>query len=393
MKICHVITRMVVGGAQENTLLSIRGLREAGHETALVTGPSPGPEGELLKRQEIPAGTRLVECPHLIRAISPWNDFRAYLFLKNFFRVNSFDVVHTHSSKAGVIGRLAARSAGVPVVVHTIHGLAFHPLETPWKNSLYKTAERFSAKQCDWIFAVAQTMIDRSLAAGIGKKKMYSVVYSGMELEPFLTSKRDPELRAILGIPGNAPVIGTVARLSPQKGYEALMKIAPGLVKRHPSLHFLFVGDGILRETLQRQAEKSGIANHISFAGLVRPDEVHRYIAQMDVLAHFSLREGLPRAAVQALASGKPVVAHPLDGTPEVVLEGITGFLRKVNDFDAMTDALSLLLENAAMRAKMGAAGQALVQDRFDWRTMSNALIRTYEELLQSKKNPSCAHK
>lgn len=389
MKVCHVITRMVVGGAQENTLFSVRGLRAAGHEAVLVSGPSPGPEGELLARVSPPAGAGLVECPFLVREISPLNDFRAYCFLKQYFRENAFDIVHTHSSKAGILGRLAAHAAGVPVVVHTIHGLAFHPLEKPWKNFFYQSAERIAAKRCDWIFTVAQAMIDRSLAAGIGKKETYSVVYSGMELEPFLTAERDPALRAGLGIPENALVVGTVARLFPRKGYEALMKIAPALIKRHPGLYFLFVGDGLLRENLRREAERNGIADRIVFAGLVPPDEVHSYIAQMDVLAHFSLREGLPRAAVQALAGGKPVVAHPLDGTPEAVLDGTTGFLCGVNDSEAMIRAISRLLDDPVLRRKMGDAGRNFVRTRFDWRIMSDTLICAYRDLLRSKKTGS----
>lgn len=137
MKVCHVITRMIIGGAQENTLFSARGLAEAGHECILLTGPSPGPEGELLSRTGIPAGVKVETCPYLTRELSPLTDLKAYFFLKKYFKENHFDVVHTHSSKAGILGRLAACAAGVPVVVHTIHGLPFHPHEKHWKNVLY----------------------------------------------------------------------------------------------------------------------------------------------------------------------------------------------------------------------------------------------------------------
>ena len=385
MKVCHVITRMIVGGAQENTLFSAAGLVEAGHECTLMTGPSPGPEGELLANGGTPDGIKVETCPYLVREISPVNDLKAYFHLRNYFREHDFDVVHTHSSKAGIIGRLAARAAGVPVVVHTIHGLPFHPREKWWKNRLYVALESCAARHCDRIFAVAQAMVDQALAQNIGRPDMYQVVYSGMNLTHFLTAERDPGLRAALGIPEHAKVLGTVARLFPLKGYEELMKIAPDLLRAEKDLYFLFVGDGELHETLKKQAEDGGFADRIVFAGLVAPSEVGKYIAQMDVLAHFSLREGLPRAAVQALACGKPVVAYPLDGTPEVVLDGKTGILCPTGDTAAMTEAISGLLADGALRERMGRAGRELVRGKFAWRDMSDTLIAAYEKLLNDK--------
>jgi len=383
MKVCHVITRMIVGGAQENTLFSARGLLEAGHDCVLMTGPSPGPEGELLTRAGTPDALKVEVCPYLVREISPMNDLKAYFYLKKYFRDHDFDVVHTHSSKAGIIGRLAARAAGVPAVVHTIHGLPFHPREKWWKNRLYVALEKLAAKHCDRIFAVAQAMIEQALAQGIGKRDMYEVVYSGMELAAFLTAEHDADLRKSLNIPANAKVLGTVARLFPLKGYEELMKIAPALLQAEKNLYFLFVGDGSLHDTLKKQAADGGFADRIVFAGLVAPSDVGKYIAQMDVLAHFSLREGLPRAAVQALACGKPVVAYPLDGTPEVVETGRTGFLCPVGDEAKMTGAIRKLLADEALRTEMGSRGRELVRSKFAWKKMSDTLIAAYRKLLE----------
>ncbi len=386
MKVCHIITRMIVGGAQENTLFSARGLAEAGHTSILVTGPSPGPEGALLKRTGVPAGVRIVECPYLTREISPLNDYRAYRFLRAYFRQEKFDVVHTHSSKAGIIGRFAARAEQVPFVCHTIHGLPFHANEKPWKNKLYIMLEQMAAKKCDMIYAVAQSMIDQALAQNIGRPEQYKVVYSGMELNPFLTARRLPELRQELGIPEDAHVLGTVARLFPLKGYEELMEIARDLMEADKSLYFLFVGNGTLMDSLKEQAQQQGIADRIKFAGLVAPSEVYKYIAQMDLLVHFSLREGLPRAAVQALAGGIPVVAYPLDGTPEVVLDGKTGRLCPVSDTQAMCEAIGSLLADPARRLAMGQAGRELIRDKFDWHKMSDILMEEYRMNLEQLK-------
>ncbi len=385
MKVCHVITRMIIGGAQENTLLSAKGLAEAGEQSVLLTGPTDGPEGKLLETFGIPAGVTVELCPSLVRNISPVKDLKAYFFLRNYFRENKFDVVHTHSSKAGIIGRLAAHAADVPVIVHTIHGPAFHSHEKWWKNKIFIFLESLCAKVSHKIFAVAQAMIDQSLAAGIGKPEQYQVVYSGMELEKFLNAKRETDLRKQLNIPESAKVVGTVARLFPLKGYEELMKIIPGLLEREKDLYFLFVGNGTMMPEIRQWAEQGGFGERIVFAGLIPPDEVCRYIAQMDLLVHFSLREGLPRAAVQALAEAKPVVAYPLDGTPEVVLDGITGQLCPVGDTDAMTDAIANFLADEEKRKSCGKAGQDLVKGKFHWQTMSNTLLAAYKDLLEQK--------
>lgn len=379
MKICHVITRMIVGGAQENTLFSARGQHESGNEVTLVTGPSPGPEGELLRHGSEP-GFEIVVCPELVREISPLDDFKAYLSLRRLFKERKFDVVHTHSSKAGIVGRLAARAAGVPFVAHTVHGLAFHKYESHLKNAIYIAAEKLAARNCDRIYAVAQAMIDQCLAARIGRPDMYKVVYSGMELEPFLTSKPDPELKRQLKIPEGRPVVGTVARLFPLKGYEQFIPAAVKIAAIRPDTHFLIVGDGVMRKEMEDAIAAYGLSDNFSFAGLVPPSEVWRYTALMDILAHLSLREGLPRAAVQALASAKPVVAFNLDGTPEVVLDGRTGSLIEAENVDGVVFAIGKLLADPEAAAQMGRAGRELVSKLFDWRTMARILEQDYKD-------------
>ena len=385
LKICHVITRMIVGGAQENTLLTIKGHLAAGHEVVLATGPSPGREGKLLENTGMPEFP-IVEFPDMVRNISPWHDMRAYFALKKYFRQEKFDVVHTHSSKAGVIGRLAARAAGVPVVVHTVHGQAFHPYQSKLKNALYIFLERFSARRCDKIYAVAQAMIDQCLERGIGRKDLYKVVYSGMELDKFLDARPEEELRRSLNIPPGRKVIGAIARLFPRKGYEELIPAFGKVVEKYPDTHLLIVGDGPARSTYEKMLAEMEISDHVSFAGLVSPDEVCRYVALMDVACHLSLKEGLPRVAVQALAEGKAVVAYDLDGTPEVVRTGETGVLIRPLDWQGAADALCRLLENPTELERMGQNGRQLVRDLFPWKRMSDILLEDYALLLGKKK-------
>lgn len=379
---CHVITRMIVGGAQENTLLTARGHLERGHRVVLVTGPSPGPEGALLAAETVP-GLEVVEVPALVRPVRPLLDLRAYRDLKQLFVRERFDVVHTHSSKAGILARLAARHAGVPLVVHTVHGQAFHPYQSRWANAAYILAERWAARHCDRILAVAQAMVDQCVAARVAPAERYRVVYSGMNMEPFLAARPDPELRRALGIPAGAPVVGKIARLFELKGHSYLLAAAPRIAAAVPDVRFLLVGDGILREQIRARAAELGLGDRFVFAGLVPPADVCRYTALMDVLVHLSLREGLPRTVVQALATAVPAVGFDLDGTPEVIIDGVTGRLCAPGDTLAVATAVIGLLQDGVARQRLGAAGRERVRNQFCWRRMAEIIEQEYAAGLQ----------
>ena len=207
-----------------------------------------------------------------------------------------------------------------------------------------------------------------------------------MELDRFLSAKPDPALRAELGIPENRPVVGAVARLFPRKGYEDFFPVAARVVQACPDTCFLIMGDGPMRSEYEKTVAELGLKDHVFFAGLVSPDRIAEYIALTDLVAHFSLKEGLPRVAVQALAEGKPVVAYPLDGTPEVVLDGRSGFLTPPGDHEAAAAAVISLLEQQEKRQAFGEFGRNLVRDKFPWRKMSDFLIGDYLNFLAEKK-------
>ena len=382
MKICHIITRMIVGGAQENTLFTIVGHIQKGHEVVLVTGPSPGPEGELLKNSDFP-DFEIIEIPDLVRELNPFKDYSAYKELKQLFEDRKFDVVHTHSSKAGIVGRAAAWKAKVPFVTHTVHGQAFHAYEKAWKNFLYITAERWAAKRCHKIYAVAQAMIDQCVKAKVAPREKYKVVYSGMEIDDFLNSKPEPKLREKLGIPKDARVLGAVSRLFPMKGYEYFLPAARAVANVCPDVHFLIVGDGSMRQWMNEEIEKMGLTDRFHFAGLVPPNEVYRYIALMDILAHLSLREGLPRCVVQALASGKPALGFKLDGTPEVVIDGETGYCANAKDVKTVIANAIHILSTPGLAEKMGENGKKMVAEKFNWHKMADILEEEYLEHLK----------
>jgi len=382
VRVEHVITRLIVGGAQENTLSTVLGLsRIPGVEVSLISGPTTGPEGSLEPlAQELAEGFRLE--PHLVRPVHPWHDVRALFSLARRFRQTRPDIVHTHSGKAGLLGRLAARLARVPCVIHTIHGPSFGPFQGAGANLLFKNAERLAGRFTDHFIVVAHAMSQQYLQAGIGTPELYSRIFSGFNLRPYLEAQNDPNLRARYGIEPEDIVIGKIARLFYLKGHEELFAVAPRLIELEPRLKFLLIGDGILREQFERQLSAQGIRSHFVFTGLVPPSQIPGLTGIMDGLVHLSRREGLPRALPQALAAGKPVVAFDCDGAREVCINGKTGYLVEAGDLAGLVTFLGLLLSQEELRIRLGAQGQQFVKERFSEEKMVSDIYRLYQELL-----------
>ena len=296
MRVTHVITRLIVGGAQEHTIASVHGLRrKPGFEVNLLSGPGLGAEGS----QE----AAFAECPqlltilpNLVRPLHPLKDWLALRQLTRRFRQIAPDLVHTHSGKAGVLGRLAARRAGVPLIVHTIHGPSFGSFQGPVANALFRAAERRAGQVTTHFVTVAEAMTRQYLAAGIGRPGQYTRIFSGFAVEPFLQARNDPNLRARLGLGPEDFVVGKIARLFKLKGHDDLFAIAPELVRACPRMKFLLVGDGPWRGQFAARARGLGLEKSFVFTGLIRPEEVAAYVGIMDCLVHLSRREGLPRA-------------------------------------------------------------------------------------------------
>jgi glycosyltransferase involved in cell wall biosynthesis len=389
MRVTHVITRLIIGGAQENTIASVLGLqRKPGITVRLVSGPTTGPEGSLEGRLALtPEVLSIVPC--LVRPVHPWLDWRAFRALTRVFRVQAPNIVHTHSGKAGFLGRLAARRAGVPVIVHTVHGPSFGPFQGPLANWVFRSAERCAGRFTNHFVTVAQAMTEQYLAAGIGRPEQYTRIFSGFDLEPLVSARNDPAFRARLGIAPEDFVVGKIARLFKLKGHEDLLVAAPELVRRLPSVKFLLVGDGVWRQRLEDWARRLGLSNRFVFAGLVPPEEVPLYIGIMDVLIHLSRREGLARSLPQALAAGKPVVAWDCDGAREVCRDGETGFLLAPGDLGALTDRVVRLARDSGLRQRLGQRGRELVSASFSLERMVESLHTLYLRLLNElKKQP-----
>jgi glycosyltransferase involved in cell wall biosynthesis len=381
MRVTHVITRLIVGGAQENTIASVLGLREKpGFEVDLVVGPTLGPEGSL---ESLLAGhpSLLTVVPQLVRPLHPWKDCLALRRLTELFRARRPEIVHTHSGKAGILGRLAAARAGVPIILHTIHGPSFGSFQGPFANALFRAAERYAARATTHFVVVADAMKRQYLAAGIGRSDQFTNIVSGFPLEPFLSSTNDLQLRARLGLLPEDIVIGKIARLFKLKGHDDLLAIAPKLIRSCPRIKFLLVGDGPWRGRFERQVQALGLQQHVVFSGLVAPTAVPPLVGIMDMLVHLSLREGLPRALPQALAAARPVVAYDLDGAREVCLENETGFLLQPGDLGGLHERLLRLAQDAALRKRLGQCGRQFVQQRFGVQRMVDDLHQLYLRL------------
>ncbi|CAA9378811.1 MAG: putative glycosyl transferase (WbnE) [uncultured Phycisphaerae bacterium] len=380
MRIVHVITRLIIGGAQENTLLSCEGQHDLGHDVTLLTGPALGPEGSLMARAA-GYGYRVETVDEMRRSVLPVKDFRTYHRLVKRLRELRPDVVHTHSSKAGIIGRWAADRARVPVIVHTIHGLAFTASTSRVVNSVYRRLERTTAPLTTRIVCVADAMREQSLATGVGTPDQYVTVYSGMETRPF-TDPPVPrgETRKRLGLADHHVAVGTIARLFHLKGHDDLLDLAPALCREFPQLRFLWVGDGLLREFFEHRITQMGLADRFILTGLVSPQKVPELTAAMDVLVHPSRREGLARALPQGSLACKPVVTYDVDGNREALVDGVTGFALPPFDRQKLVQALRVLLADPGLRRSMGEEGRAFALRRFDAKVMVDALERVYRD-------------
>jgi glycosyltransferase involved in cell wall biosynthesis len=382
-RVAHLITRLIVGGAQENTIQSVAGLRATGRfEVDLITGPTFGPEGSLVHEAK-----RLGITPMLVRTlrreVNPLFDPVALLTLVGIFRRRRYTIVHTHSSKAGVLGRAAARIAGVPVVVHSAHGWGHHDRQHSLIRRLYIGIERLSAAGTDAIAAVSGASAERGLREGIGRPGQYVVIRSAVDTPRYGKSfRRRDEIRRELGIDDAAVVVGTVGRLSPPKAPELFVEAAAKVLREAPNACFVSVGDGPLRDRARRRAERLGVGARFQFLGL-RLD-VPELLGAFDIFVLPSLWEGLPRVIPQAMAAGLPVVATDVGGNVEAVEPGVNGLLVPPGDATAVAEAVLQLIRDPETARQMGEKGRDRAKE-FDLQHMLRQLEALYDRLLSEK--------
>lgn len=348
----------------------------------VISGPQTGSEGSLIEevRQR---GVDLTILPELLREISPVNDLKAFYKLYRQIRKGKYVIVHTHSSKAGILGRIAAKLAGAPIIIHTVHGWSFHDHMSPLVKNTYIFLERLTARFTAKLIVVAGKDIQKGLQNKIGKAEQYRLIRSSIPLDEFDPSRYDGlAIRKELGIPEGVPVLGSLGRFSAQKNPLDWVRVAGQVGRSLPNCRFLLVGDGPLRQQVIDALKAEGVYYRTILTGLRR--DPARMFSAMDVFLLTSLWEGLPRVIPQAMAMRIPPVAYRVDGTEESIMNGQTGFLADPGDIQGMVGCCIRLLQDPALLQKIGDAGHLFATQEFDITHMIHQIEDLYSQLLDN---------
>lgn len=377
-RVIHVITRLDFGGAQQNTLHTVSHLDPELFDVLLVTGRG-GQLDDTAAERCAPARLRWLDS--LVREISPAQDVLAFLQLASLFLQERPDVVHTHSSKAGILGRLAARLAGVPVIIHTYHGFGFNDFQPRLAKWLYVLLERLCCRSSDSLIFVSRANVEYARAHGLGRPERYKLIRSGVDLSAFPARLSDRAAKkAQLGFGRHKPLVVSIGNLKPQKNPADFLAVAQKVSAELPDAEFLFIGDGPLRTKLEYQVIASGLHNRFALPGW-RTDAAE-WLAAADVFVLTSLWEGLPRALVEAMKSGLPCVCYAADGVVDVLQDGVNGYLVSPGAVSAAAGRVVSLLKDPALRQSLGQAAAASIGPEFDISGMVAAQERLYDELL-----------
>lgn len=376
VKVAHIITRLELGGAQQNTLYCCEHHDREKYDILLIAGAG----GYLDEQAKKIQNCKTYLLPELKHPIRPLSDFRALNRITQILKEEKADLVHTHSSKAGILGRLAAKRAGVSCIIHTVHGWGFHPGQFFAIQWIYKALERWAARFTEVLIAVSDENRQAGLAAGIGKLQQYRVIHSGIEPKQYqLSALENRRARKKLKSEGR-PCVLVLSNFKNQKSPLDVVEVAAALKKRLPYVLFLWAGDGPLFGKVGQEIRERGLEGNFYLLGW-REDVAH-LLAASDALLLTSIHEGLPRVVLQAMAAGKPVVATAVSGTPEAVKDGVTGFLQPPHSTQAMADSLFMILSNSHLGRKMGKTGREMLRGTFLIDEMLRQIEKTYEKAL-----------
>ena len=385
IKVMRIIARLNIGGPAIHTILLTANLDPARFETILVTGVEATHEGNMLDLAA-QKGVQPWVIPQLGREINPLKDWMTLIKLYRLFREQHPHIVHTHTAKAGTVGRLAARLAGVPIVVHTFHGHVFHSYFGPVKTRLFISVERTLARLTDRIVTISPAQYhDIAHTYRIASPDRVLTIPLGLELRPFSTAKQDypGHFRSTLGVSSDSALVGFVGRLTGVKNPSLFIEAARRVVPQIPHARFVFVGDGELRPALERQVSAWGLTQQVLFAGW-RANMPAVY-ADLDLLALTSLNEGTPVTIIEALAAGIPVVATAVGGVPDVVASQEMALLVPSGDAGALARTIIQLLCAPERAHALALSGQRNVLARFDVARLANDIQSLYLTLLEEK--------
>ena len=382
-RILHIITRLDIGGSAENTLLSVTRLPHPEFACSLISGmtadPPPG-LGQTIRQARVP----WFEVSQLQREVGLGQDCLALGRLWRLIRQVQPDIVHTHSSKAGFLGRLAARLARVPRIVHTPHGHVFHGYFRPELTRGFIRLERLAARWTDRIVTLTDAEAAQHQAVRIGRPAQFVTIPSGVDFSDLAGApERGHALRARLGLRPGARLLGAVSRLAPVKGLRHLVAALPEILRRCPETHLVIAGDGEERAALEKQGAELELSRRITFLGY--QDDPAAVTAMLDLFVLPSVNEGLGRVLVRAMALGKPIVASRVGGVPELLAEGQAGWLVPPADPESLADAITTLLQEPARARALGEAGR-LRAPRYSIDAMLDALVKLYRELAEARR-------
>ena len=384
IRVLHVIARLNIGGTASHVILLTQLLSTPRFAPLLVAGQVSPAEGDMSYLAAEKGVTPYI-IPELGREIRWQDDVIVLWKFYRLMRAQRPTIVHTHTAKAGLLGRVAAKLAGVPIIVHTFHGHVFHSYFSPRKTQLFLWLERLLGKLTDAIITVSPQQRAEILAYGIGAPDKVRAIDLGLELEQFV-DRRGPrgKFRQELGIGADVPLIGIVARLVPVKGHAYFLAAAQQVLAQFADAEFVIIGDGELRGALEQQADVSGIRPHVHFTGFRR--DLADIYADLDVVVLSSLNEGLPVSLIEAMAAGKPVVAAQVGGVRDLVAHEKTGLLVPPKDSLALAQGISRMLSLPLQaRVAMGQAGRASVYPKYQINTLVENVEALYEELLARK--------
>jgi glycosyltransferase involved in cell wall biosynthesis len=380
--IVHIITKLELGGAQQNTLFTVAHLDQDRFRPYLITNP----EGILAPEARALKGVKTLFIPELVREINPLMDIRALFKIKAILQEikkgDSTMIVHTHSSKAGILGRWGASLARANAIIHTIHGFGFHDYQPFAVRQFFVVLEKATARITDVFIAVSKANIKKGVDSGIFPKQKATLIRSGIELEQFTRVKVKPaEKKKSLGIEPDLPLVTMIGCLKPQKAPLDYVEVAHKVLQKKDA-SFILVGDGELREEVRKKAVEFGLGERFKLLGWRR--DIPEILAATDIFALTSLWEGLPRVLPQAMAMGIPIVATGVDGTPEAVIHNVNGFITKPKDTREMAGRIIYLLDHPKKAKDMGKQGKKMVGE-FDIRRMVREQEDLYLKLLREK--------
>jgi glycosyltransferase involved in cell wall biosynthesis len=350
IKVLHIITRLDKGGSTDNTLLSVLGLNKDIFQVDLLSGRTnfPSPKLKQLKKQN---SIQYKEVSQLVRAIHPIKDIIALIQLYKYIKKGSYDIVHTHSSKAGLLGRLAARLAGVKHIIHTPHGHIFYGYYGKLLSSIFILLERYAARFTENIITLTKAGKEEHVKYKIASADKFVTIHSGLELNSWQPAYTRKEVIEEFSISNSNTIVGTVARLVPIKGHEFLVKAAPLVLQHYPNTTFLLIGDGPLRKQLENLAQQLNVFDKIVFSGM--REDIPRLLNAIDIFVLPSLNEGMGRVIIEAMTLAKPIVASRVGGVADVVEDGSSGLLVPPADPEALADAICQVMRNSSLSSKL----------------------------------------